>query len=29
MTATALRRPAFIPSVIYKDNRAALKCRCS
>ena len=25
MTATALRRPAFIPSVIYKDNRAALK----
>ena len=25
MTATARRRPAFIPSLIYKDNRAALK----
>jgi uncharacterized glyoxalase superfamily protein PhnB len=25
MTTTAPRRPAFIPSVIYKDNRAALK----
>jgi len=25
MTASALRRPAFISSVIYKDNRAALK----
>jgi uncharacterized glyoxalase superfamily protein PhnB len=25
MTATAPRRPAFIPSVIYKNNRAALK----
>jgi uncharacterized glyoxalase superfamily protein PhnB len=25
MTATAPRRPAFIPSVVYKDNRAALK----
>jgi uncharacterized glyoxalase superfamily protein PhnB len=25
MTVTAPPRPAFIPSVIYKDNRAALK----
>jgi uncharacterized glyoxalase superfamily protein PhnB len=25
MTAMAPRRPEFIPSVIYKDNRAALK----
>ena len=25
MSATALRRPAFIPSIIYRDNRAALK----
>lgn len=25
MSATAPRRPAFIPSIIYKDNRAALK----
>jgi uncharacterized glyoxalase superfamily protein PhnB len=25
MTATAPRRPAFISSVVYKDNRAALK----
>jgi uncharacterized glyoxalase superfamily protein PhnB len=24
MAATAPRRPAFIPSIIYKDNRAAL-----
>jgi uncharacterized glyoxalase superfamily protein PhnB len=25
MAATAPRRPAFIPSIIYKDNRAALQ----
>ena len=25
MTVTAPPRPAFIPSVIYKDNRAALQ----
>jgi uncharacterized glyoxalase superfamily protein PhnB len=25
MATTAPRRPAFIPSIIYKDNRAALK----
>lgn len=25
MSHPALRRPAFIPSIIYKDNRAALK----
>jgi uncharacterized glyoxalase superfamily protein PhnB len=25
MAATTPRRPAFIPSIIYKDNRAALK----
>jgi uncharacterized glyoxalase superfamily protein PhnB len=25
MTTTAPRRPAFIPSLIYRDNRAALK----
>ena len=25
MSTTAARRPAFIPSIIYRDNRAALK----
>ena len=25
MSTTTLRRPAFIPSLVYKDNRAALK----
>jgi uncharacterized glyoxalase superfamily protein PhnB len=25
MAATVPRRPAFIPSIVYKDNRAALK----
>src|SRR3979409_501676 len=25
MASTTPRRPAFIPSVVYKDNRAALK----